>query len=125
MGRSTLSDQTLHICEVGRNVLASGGDLGVAVAALADKYGVQRPAIYKSLRTGGVLPPYKERKDGGKGRPVGGGVRGYTERRRRTHSEIKSAFEAKAEQLRVNRDPCTYCGVRVDVGCRHVLREAL
>jgi hypothetical protein len=23
------------------------------------------------------------------------------------------------DQLRVERDPCSYCGVRADVGCRH------
>ncbi len=26
---------------------------------------------------------------------------------------------AKPEPLRLDRDPCTFCGVRADVGCRH------
>lgn len=27
--------------------------------------------------------------------------------------------EAHAESLRVFRDPCTYCGTRADIGCKH------
>lgn len=27
--------------------------------------------------------------------------------------------QALIDALRVERDPCTYCGVRADVGCRH------
>ncbi len=30
-----------------------------------------------------------------------------------------AAIKAEAELLRVYRDPCTRCGVRGDVGCRH------
>ncbi len=30
-----------------------------------------------------------------------------------------SVARAKPEPLRVDRDPCTFCGVRADIGCRH------
>lgn len=41
--------------------------------------------------------------------------------------QVKREFKANVEVLlmnRVDRDPCTYCGVRGDVGCRHQRRAA-
>lgn len=33
-----------------------------------------------------------------------------------THNRESDEF---IDRLRVNREPCTFCGVRADVGCRH------
>ena len=112
-------NDTARTCEIYLKSIAAGEHPSDVVAELATWYGVQRPAIWKRLRQGGVIPPYSPRVAGGKGRPVGGGECGYTQRRlegRRRHSEIN---EAKMALPRVDRDPCQRCGVRHDVGCHH------
>lgn len=109
--------QTLDICAAFRAADNRGEDRSIVVSNLACLYNVQRPAIWKALRNGGVLPPYARRVDGGKGRPRGGGMPGYSEnRRRRSKSQIS---DEKAEMPRVDRDPCQRCGVRHDIGCHH------
>lgn len=92
---------------------------GEPVRVIAERFGVQNPAVYKALRRGGVLPPYQPRKHGGKGRPVGGGVKGYTEQRLKRSADAIARKEAKLPPLPtqqiVDRDPCFFCGARGDV----------
>lgn len=93
---------TEDTCAEYRRMIAAGGDPAEIVTGLAAHYGVNRPAIWRRLRAGGVLPPYRTRS----------GIR----RNRRPFSEINKEREA---QPRVDRDPCPRCGVRRDVGCGH------
>jgi hypothetical protein len=89
-------------CDAYRRMLSAGGDPSEIVSGLAAFHGVNRPAIWKRLRSGGVLPPYRS----------GTGIR----RLRRTNLEIDAE---RNQQPRVDRDPCPRCGVRRDVGCAH------
>lgn len=119
------SDATLRartICEAFLKRISSGALSGDVVGELAAKHDVQRPAIWKSLRSGGVLAPYGSKENGGNGRPLGGGCNGYSTRRR--ERSIKTAEERRPEpspEQFVDRDPCPRCGVRRDYGCSHSL----
>jgi DNA-binding MarR family transcriptional regulator len=113
--------ETRRMCEEFRRRIRLGEDEKQIVADLAAQHDVQRPAIWKRLRSGGIVAEYAPRREGGKGRPVGGGVPGYTAERRRKshdHSEARACVLA-ARQPPVDRDPCPRCGVRGDVGCGH------
>lgn len=113
-----VSDRVRSICLSFKAAVGAGTNPREIVRDLAAKFDVQRPQIWRTLRQGGVLPEYAPRKDGGKGRPHGGGVPGYTANRRARSMEIA---EAKAIPLapQVCRDPCHRCGVRGDFGCAH------
>lgn len=51
---------------------------------------------------------------------AGNGVHGGSrERAGQAAMGRRAAMAAQAETLRVDRDPCTYCGVRADIGCKH------
>lgn len=92
-----LSERTLRICKL----YATGKH---DIAALARQFGVQRPAIYKALRRGGVLPPYN--------------------RREFTPKPLRKPKVEPDESQYTQRDSCFYCGVRGDLGCAHThLRE--
>lgn len=108
------------ICEFFRRRIREGERPGTAVAELAARHDVQRPAIWKSLRKGGVIAPYAPRQNGGRGRPRGGGEPGYSEQRREKSMAYREAIriEPRADQY-VDRDPCERCGVRHDIGCKH------
>lgn len=84
------------------------------VDAIASKFGVERPAVYKALRRTGALPPYKE----GKKHPprkVDGSSAGYA----------KGRETAPRNPILIpDRTPCPRCGVRADIGCRHQGKEA-
>jgi len=54
-----------------------------------------------------------------RGRPVG-----RVSDLRRGNAEPDVFRGAVPEHQRVDREPCAYCGVRADVGCRHVRRMA-
>ena len=86
------------VCRLYRHAVAAGEDPSAVVGMLAEMRGVQRPAIWRNLRAGGVLPPY------GVGRARG------TKPRTRTTPNYEDA-------PRVHRDPCSRCGVRGDIGC--------
>jgi hypothetical protein len=106
-------------CEAFVKAIGSGRTSGEAVAELAARYDVQRPAIWKRLREGGVIAPYAPRQNGGKGRPLGGGEAGYAaQRRERSLAYHEARPEPRPEQF-VDRDPCPRCGVRRDFGCTH------
>ena len=97
--------------------------LGMPVQEIANTFGVQRPAVYRALITGGLKEPYKAREEGGSGRPIGGGQRGYTARRAATRiqhaaAQVQARLAAEAAP-RVHRDPCPRCGCRGDVDCGH------
>ena len=73
---------------------------GVEVRDIAERFGVQSPAVWRALRRTGELPPYKKLKTG---RRAAGVCREST------------SFQVLGE--RVSRDPCPRCGVRADIGC--------
>lgn len=110
--------ETLSDCDTYRRGIANGESPSSIVGYLADLRGVQRPAIWKRLRAGGAIAPYQPRTENGKGRPIGGGAPGYTERRRQKASEVKEQVEKNLPPV-IERDPCFLCGVRADVGCKH------
>lgn len=79
----------------------------VPVRAIAEQFGVQAPAIWRSLRRWGILPPYN--------RSPGRGPA-----RKRPLPDVSGAEPNIADlPPRVERDPCPRCGVRADVGCSH------
>jgi hypothetical protein len=113
-----VTQQTRDICATFRKASEAGEDQSSVVGHLASLYDVQRPAIWKALRRGGVVPPYAPRADGGKGRPQGGGRPGYTAKRRLKSAQHRATRDYESTP-RVDRDPCQRCGVRHDVGCNH------
>jgi hypothetical protein len=84
--------------------LANGEHPQDIVGYLAEIDNVQRPAIWRRLIAGGVLPPYKSRS-----KPIA----------RRTWRNLTELEHQRQELPRVDRDPCPRCGVRGDVGCGH------
>lgn len=83
-------ERTLRICDLWKR--------GCDAHQIAEIFGVQRPAVYKALRRGGLLPPYR-----------------HGERR-------KSPPRPELPQSEPNfttRDPCPRCGIRRDLGCNH------
>jgi hypothetical protein len=77
----------------------AGEDPGVVVGQLATRFNVRRPAIWRSLRDSGVLPPYNKRS-----RPIVCG---------------DPPDKPAPPQPGVSRDPCFMCGTRGDLGCSH------
>lgn len=109
-----MSTRTFQMCQHYRR--------GMPVADIAQKFGVQNPAVWKALRRGGILPQYQKQRAGGPGRPSGGGLAGYTERRLAKSAAAISARENNEPQrplVIVDRTPCPRCGVRRDIGCTH------
>jgi hypothetical protein len=72
--------------------MAAGEDRSAVVGELSERYSLERPAIYRALRRGGILPAYKD------------------------PEEKREELEARP---RVESEPCFMCGVRPDIGCRH------
>jgi hypothetical protein len=107
-------------CELFKRSIENGLTSREAVAELAERFDVQRPAIWKRLRDGGVIAPYAPRQKNGKGRPIGGGVAGYTAKRRERSVAVSAerSSEPSPDQY-VDRDACPRCGVRSDIGCKH------
>lgn len=107
-------------CEAFISAIGNGQTSREAVSELAERYEVQRPAIWKRLREGGVIAPYGARQANGKGRPRGGGNPGYTVRRReRAIAHAESHRPEPSPDQYVSRDSCPRCGVRADFGCKH------
>jgi DNA-binding MarR family transcriptional regulator len=117
--RSDASELCRETCEAFAAAIGRGATSGEAVSELAARYDVQRPAIWKRLRDGGLIAPYAPRQNGGKGRPLGGGTPGYTATRRERSKEHHEQLEARPLPPRIDRDPCPRCGVRGDIGCAH------
>jgi hypothetical protein len=100
---ANITSVTRETCAAYRRALAAGEYPCDIVGYLARQYGVQRPAIWRRLVSGGERPSY--------------GTRGPSGR--------KSAGIMRDRELRpnapppVDRDPCQRCGVRHDIGCKH------
>jgi hypothetical protein len=99
-----MNDATKRTCDEYSRQAAMGGDPCEIVTALCVVHSVQRPAIWRRLRIGGVLPPYRARL--------------VPRNARRSSLEIAREKDAGP---RVDRDPCPRCGVRRDYGCNHSL----
>lgn len=118
--KAGLTGKTKAICETYVKAMDRGESERDVVGQLSAAHDVRRPSIWKALRLGGVLPPYGESREGGKGRPKGGGVAGYSEDRRAKAVEATERRQPEPDpSLYVNRDPCPFCQVRADIGCRH------
>jgi hypothetical protein len=99
--RDGLSGLIQQTCDTFLRSVRLGSTVPEAVGQIAETEGVQRPAVWRRLRSGGVLAP----------------IRAYTGKRlRRTNAEI---FTDAVDAVRVDRDPCQRCGVRHDIGCKH------
>lgn len=119
-GPRPISRRTLDMCAQYERRMAAGEDRAKIIADLAAQHDVQRPAIWKVLRAGGAVSPYKRRKAGGQGRPVGGGTPGWTEERNKRAVKAASRAEQVVEAARkATAEPCGRCGTRADLGCRH------
>ena len=108
------TERTREICRLYRE--------GVKVPQIAARFGVLNPAIYKQLRAGGVLPPYRPSLRGGQGRPKGGGTPGYTAQRLARSAGAVAGREGRQPPppgALVDRDPCSRCGTRGDLPCAH------
>jgi hypothetical protein len=117
--RADVTPRLRAICETFLRRIKDGVGSQVAVGELAAMHDVQRPAIWKSLRSGGVIAPYAPSLKGGKGRPRGGGEPGYSHRRREKSLACSEARNEPRSDQYVDRDPCPRCGVRGDYGCAH------
>jgi hypothetical protein len=116
----TQGELTNRTCEMYSAAVASGEGPSSVVGELAMMYGVQRPAIWKRLRVGGVIPAYRKHTKGGKGRPPGGGTPGYSTGRFAKALAIAEKNRAEIDAIpRVDRDPCPRCGARGDIDCGH------
>jgi hypothetical protein len=113
-----VTEQTRAICSEYTAAIGRGAHDGATVERLAVIYDVQRPAIWKALRSGGALPPYQPHREGGKGRPKGGGKPGYTEARRYKRQDSGTRLADVPEPV-PSRDPCPRCGARGDYPCGH------
>lgn len=81
---------------------------GAKAPELARKYGCSEPTIYRVLRRAGCGDLIRAH-------------RPQSPRQKRAPNSAAMSREpiGAADQPRVERDPCTYCGVRADVGCQH------
>ena len=84
---------------------------GVSVAEVAKRYGVTRPAVYSLINTKGVSRGLRAQL---RNRGVPGATRAAT----MNYSPGERAKDLPPERY-LNRDPCAYCGVRGDIGCKH------
>lgn len=89
-------ERTAAIADAYLAAIRRGHERKDVIGWVANSFGVGRQAIYKQLRHGGTLPPYKS----------GWRARG-------------TVPPVRQEPMRVDRDPCPRCGVRADIGCRH------
>ncbi len=92
-----MTDGVLRVCRAYRRAMQKGDDLSEFIGRIAIREGVQRGAIWKRLRRGGLVPEYRL---------------GVILHRRKK--------DIGPPPQRVERDPCFRCGVRADIGCRHV-----
>lgn len=115
-----IKDKTRRICATYRLRIAAGDTERDVITDLAAMNEVQRPAIWKALRSGGVVAPYAPKDSRGPGRPTGGGQPGYTVKR---SAIARTAAERREDQMISSRpaplEPCGWCGTRADLGCEH------
>lgn len=93
----------------GERALAIAADYGrkMPIGMIAEKYDIQRPAVWKALRRAGVLAPYQPR-DGAAAKP-----------KPSPPQPIRKMSPDDIARRVVSRDPCRRCGVRGDIGCIH------
>jgi hypothetical protein len=84
---------------------------GLGAAEIAARIGCQAPAVRQRLHRAGI--ELERRKKGGRQ----GGPTPY----KRAHAGAESRLP-HLHLPRVNRDPCTFCGTRGDIPCRHRVR---
>ena len=76
---------------------------------IAERVGVQAPAIRVRLKKAGVFVGLAK-----------GGQKGPRQRPK-MNTASKVTIPAEVEQApRIDREPCRRCGVRADIGCRHL-----
>lgn len=103
-------EKVRRTCDIFERAVKAGADRSAIVRELAIVEGVQRPAIWRRLRSGGVLPPYSP----------SGHSKSYLDKNlqcRKAAEQRMAARLALESAPRVDRDPCPRCGVRRDVGC--------
>lgn len=88
-------------CEAFLRAFSKGEEPGTIVGQLAEQRGVTKPSIWRSLRSGGLLPPYQSRDA------------------KRTAQEQHLPPLPRSSPAAVSRDGCPRCGVRGDIGCKH------
>jgi hypothetical protein len=103
MTRPGIQHQTQSTCAIYSAAIAAGENPSDVVGELASSAGVNRPAIWKRLRAGGIIPPYRNKL-------------ANTRATRRTNLQLAQAARGMA---RVERDPCPRCGCRGDYPCGH------
>ena len=110
--------KTEAICAVYRTRVGAGEKERDVVRSLAVDYDVQRPAIWKQLRAGGVVPAYKPKVEGYSGRPKGGGTPGFTAKR--TAASLAHSLKQPERISTISAGPaaCLRCGSRF--GCKHM-----
>lgn len=104
-----LNDDTPRLCAAYGRCVSIGGDVTAFIGEWARQLNVQRPAIWRRLRSGGALPPYQPGQK--RGRP----------NKRRMNTVIP---EGPLPPV-VRRDPCLRCGARGDLGCKHNTTRSL
>lgn len=108
------SDMARTVCDLYQKAEAAGEDTTPVIGQLATMFGVQRPAIFKTLRRWGVLPPYGTAEPGKKG------PRPKDDKERRAKMDAYKSRKVESLPPRVYRDPCWRCGTRADYGCHHL-----
>lgn len=109
--------ETAELCATFKRRRADGETESAIVRDLSADYEIQRPAVWKALRRGGVIPPYNPKQPDGQGRPLGGGQLGWT--RRRTEQSLATKKREADRGLPAPLEACGWCGTRADVGCAH------
>jgi hypothetical protein len=101
-----LQPRTIAICDRFRALKQEGNDDKEIVGELATHYGVKRPLVWKALRSGKVVPPFRPNPD--------------RVRMPSSDPSLESASRQRAAALRpMVEPPCPRCNVRADIGCKH------
>lgn len=108
MARGSQADieaNTKRTCEMYERMLAAGEDKTVVIGELAAMAGVQRSAIFRRLQRGGVIPRTQTQMPRAANDPA---------------PRLTSLQKLAVAPLPEFRDPCPRCGIRADVGCKHL-----
>jgi uncharacterized protein YjcR len=84
---------------------------GMTTHQIADRLGVQPPTIRRRLLKRGMWKI--NTRDA-----INGSKSGQTKKKRAAEIREETANDAAA-YTRVDRTPCSWCGTRADIGCRH------
>lgn len=100
-----------RVCTAYTEALKRGKNIEQVIGWLAEIEEVGRPAIWKRLRAGGIVSPYK--KGGSGGRPRAPSILPRYKKQDSGNRRMGSLPPV------VSRDPCPRCGVRGDIACGH------